>query len=304
MTDQISMAHLRGLFMGSGGGLAEPGMAEHVIELTGRDAAGLELLYLGTATYDADEPRQRQAVRFDELGCQVRALDVATRDPSTDEMDEAVGRAAIVLVSGGNTLYAVDRWVALGLDEMLRQAIDHGLVACGGSAGAICWFDGGHSDSMDPTSYLEAAAPDDPGANDWRYIRVAGLGLLPGLLCPHYEATQSNGVLRAADFEGMMLRHPGEAGLGLDNWAGLLVDGESYRVVHPEGRPGSAGRGGFVSDGSGTPGLWLHEVVDGRVTARLAPREGRLGDITRPAAEIVDDLHVPAARDENPARLR
>lgn len=303
MTEAVMNDDIRGLFMGSGGGLAEPGMAEHVIELTGRQAGGLELLYLGTATYDAAEPRERQAVRFAQLGCRVRALDVATRDATADQLDEAVGRADIVLVSGGNTLYAVDRWVALGLDGRLRRAVADGLVACGGSAGAICWFDGGHSDSMDPTSYLEPVPSDDPRTSSWGYIRVDGLGILPGLLCPHYEATQSNGVLRATDFEAMMRRHPGERGLGLDNWAGLLVDGSGYRVVWPEGRPGSVGVDGFVSDGSGSPGLWLHEVIDGAVSITLAPSRGPLDAILRPARATVADTRIRTARAENPAPL-
>lgn len=303
MTATLDTGYIRGLFMGSGGGLAEPGMAELVIELTGRDADGLELLYLGTATYDRAEPRRRQTVRFAALGCSVRSLDVATRDVSAEALEEAVGRADIVLVSGGNTLFAVDRWVSLGLDAVLRLALDRGLVACGGSAGAICWFDGGHSDSLDPTSYLDAHAADDPRAHTWRYIRVDGLGVLPGLLCPHFEATQSNGVLRAADFGQMMLRHPGETGLGLDDWAGLLVDGVDYRVVSPDGRAGSVAGGQMVCDGSGMPGLWLHEVIDGRLETALVPPAGRLVDILRPARAIVEDPGVSIGRRENPPRL-
>ena len=302
MTEPLAM-NVRGLFMGSGAGMAEPGMAELVIDLTGRAADGLELLYLGTATYDRAEPRERQTHRFAELGCEVRTLEVATRDASVGELEESVARADVVLASGGNTLYAVDRWTALGLDEMLRAAIGRGVVACGGSAGAICWFDGGHSDSMDPTSYLEPVPAANPRANEWRYIRVAGLGILPGLLCPHYGATQSNGVPRATDFRAMMRRHRDETGLGLDDWAGLLVDGDPYRVVHPDGREGSVRDGRFVDDGSGVPGLWLHEVVGDRVDVRLASTSGRLSDIVRPARSIVDDSLVDAARRENPPRL-
>jgi len=303
MSDARPRTNVHGLFMGSGSGLAEPGMAELVIELSGREAAGFELLYLGTATYDAVEPRERQTSRFTELGCAVRALEVATADPSLAESEDAIARADAILVSGGNTLYAVDRWAALGIDGMLRAAIDRGAAACGGSAGAICWFDGGHSDSMDPTSYLRPLPADDPRVSDWRYIRVDGLGILPGLVCPHYEMTQSNGVLRAADFEAMMLRHGGETGLGLDNWAGLFVAGERYRVVYPDGRGGSVREGRFVDDGTGVPGLWVRQVVDGVVSSRLAPPEGRLEDIVRPASAIVPDPLVEACRAENRHRL-
>ncbi len=291
---------LRGLFMGAGSGLAEPGMAEHVVELTGTPTARMELLYLGTASYDAPDARQRQTVRFAELGCRVTSLDVATRTPATGEMAALVDRADVVLVSGGNTLYAVDRWVQLGLDRLLRRAAEQGTVACGGSAGAICWFDGGHSDSMDPTTYRVPAPADDPRAGTWRYIRVDGMGLLPGLLCPHYEVTQSNGLLRAHDFSAMLERHPGETGLGLDDWAGLLLDGEGYEIVQPPGRGGSVRGGAFVDDGSGVPGAWLVEMRDGEPRADVIAPSGRATDLLRPARAITPDPLLDAARAENP----
>ncbi len=82
MTDHPRSGHLRGLLLGSGAGLSEPGMAELVVELTGRPAAGLELLYLGTATYDRPEPRERQTARFADLGCRIARLDVAAAHPA------------------------------------------------------------------------------------------------------------------------------------------------------------------------------------------------------------------------------
>jgi dipeptidase E len=41
----------------------------------------------------------------------------------------------------------------------------------------------------------------------WEYVRVEALGILPGLVCPHFDKTQSNGVLRAADFDAMLKRY-------------------------------------------------------------------------------------------------
>ena len=82
-----------------------------------------------------------------------------------------------------------------------------------------CWFDSGHSDSGDPASFKRAAsleALDFGGSDDntaappeaWEYCRVPGLGLLPGLLCPHHDRTQSNGLLRAEDFASMVANNP------------------------------------------------------------------------------------------------
>ena len=59
---------------------------------------------------------------------------------------------------GGSTCVALATGSGPGsLDTALRAAMERGAVLCGGSAGAICWFDGGHSDSMDPDGYLGAA---------------------------------------------------------------------------------------------------------------------------------------------------
>lgn len=291
---------LRGLLMGSGAGMAEAGMAERVIESTGAPAAGAEVLYLGTASYDRQEARERQSHRFAELGCRVTALEVAMRAPAAVEMEELSRRAAVILVSGGNTLYAVDRWAQLGLDRLLREAVARGAVVCGGSAGAICWFDGGHSDSMDPTTYRQPLPSDDARARHWRYVRVDGLGLLPGLLCPHYDATQSNGVPRATDFAAMLARHPGETGLGLDDWAGLLLDGPRFELVAADGRPGSVRGAAFVDDGSGRPGAWTLEVRDGRPVATAVPSSGATADLLPPARTIDQDPLLELARAENP----
>lgn len=51
---------------------------------------------------------------------------------------------------------------------------------------------------------------EDDVPKDWDYIRVDGLGFIPGLCCPHHDRIQSNGILRAHDFDEMLLRHPTE----------------------------------------------------------------------------------------------
>ena len=50
-----------------------------------------------------------------------------------------IAAADIIVVSGGNTLFAVTRWRRLGVDVLLREAMERGAVLCGGSAGAIIW---------------------------------------------------------------------------------------------------------------------------------------------------------------------
>ena len=293
-------------------GLAEPQIRDAIIHLSQK--ATPSVLYLGTATYDLAPPEAEQTGRFAEAGYRVTALKLASRTPSYEEMQERFEHTDVIIASGGNTLFAVDRWRRLGVDKLLRQALQRGAVLSGGSAGAISWFDGGHSDSMDPETYkshilaqfgsdadASRARPlSDAERTGWDYIRVPGLGFLPGLCCPHHDRTQNNGVLRAADFDNMLLRHPGETGIGIDHFAALVVQGEDYRVISIEDREGSVDAGRFSPDRKGKPGIWKKIVVDGKVQATVVPAAGKVRDLLKKADAIVEDARLTAARAANP----
>jgi dipeptidase E len=118
----------------------------------------LRVVYIGTATFDRQDAFDVQAKGFaDDCGCIVDRLeltDLAQARKNLKSITELIEKAHIIAVSGGNTLFAMTRWRRLGVDGMLRRAMERGAVLCGGSAGAICWFEGGHSDSRDPTTTL------------------------------------------------------------------------------------------------------------------------------------------------------
>lgn len=294
------MGHRRIVAAGSGWeGLSLPEIRDAIIDLSGK--AKPSVLYLGTATYDGVKAQEQQTNRFAEMDCTVTALKLVESTPSYKAMQGAFNRADVIIASGGNTLFAVDRWIRLGVDQLIQQALARGAVLSGGSAGAICWFDGRHSDSMDPASYKHAmvtksvtgveAPLSDAERTGWVYIRVPGLGLLPGLCCPHHDRVQSNGVLRATDFDGMLLRHAGETGICIDHYAALVVDGEDYWVVSVDDREGSVG---------GRPGVWQKTVVDGEVQANVAPTAGKVSELLREADAIVEDVRLEEARAANP----
>jgi peptidase E len=77
----------------------------------------------------------------------------------------------VIYVSGGNTANALAIWRAHGFDAVLREAWETGVVLAGWSAGMICWFEAGVTDSFGP---------------ELRGLRD-GLGFLPGSACPHYD---------------------------------------------------------------------------------------------------------------------
>lgn len=80
------------------------------------------------------------------MGCTIKSLDVANIALPFADIERVVLEGHTILVSGGNTLYTIDRWRSLGLDTLLRDAAYRGTVLTGESAGLICWFDGGYSD--------------------------------------------------------------------------------------------------------------------------------------------------------------
>jgi dipeptidase E len=80
----------------------------------------------------------------------------------------------VIYVGGGNTVNMLAIWRAHGVDAILREAWEAGVVLAGMSAGALCWFEGGITDSYGAVDGL----PD-------------GLGLLPGSMCPHFDSEPS-----------------------------------------------------------------------------------------------------------------
>ncbi len=77
----------------------------------------------------------------------------------------------IIWVGGGNTANMLAVWRVHGVDEILKEAWQRGIVLAGGSAGGLCWFECGVTDSFGPLAALHD-----------------GLGFLPGSHCPHYDS--------------------------------------------------------------------------------------------------------------------
>jgi dipeptidase E len=298
---------MKGLFAGSGSdALNNPTVCKRVLELVGKACSEITLLYLGTATYDSTSAKVRQTSWFNDQGVRITEIKCATNQPTKEEMESKTSEADIVLVSGGNTLFAVDRWKNIGLGALLETSMNQGSVLCGGSAGAICWFDGGHSDSMDPDSYQPKYREEHlTQESSWEYVRVGCLGFLPGLACPHYDKVQSNGVLRATDFQEMVSRHPTERGICIDHWAALVVDGEAYSVFTVDGKPGSVmDDETFSETQQGKPGIWIKDAGSGgkAIKTTLAPSQGLLKDLLRQptGGSTTEDPRLSLARKENP----
>ncbi len=110
----------------------------------------------------------------------VDPLYVIGHDFDLDELRKTVFQYDAIYVGGGNTKLLLNEWRRIGLDIVLKEALYQGIVLSGISAGSICWFTQGNSDS-------EIIA----GTSD-KLIKIDGLGFIDAFHCPHYnEPAQS-----------------------------------------------------------------------------------------------------------------
>jgi len=203
-----------------GGEIGRPGypvettkIDKEIIRLSGKKRP--RLLFIPTASGDAEDYIKSVEKHFGQrLGCKVDTLLLVKTQPNKKEIRDKIFGADIIYVGGGNTLKIMNRWRQLGVDKLLIEAHRRGIVMSGLSAGAICWFKYGLSDSR---KFNNKTAD---------FIRVAGLGLINALCCPHYDIEKARpGALRK-----MMKRSVGVA-IALDNCAALEVVDGRYRII-------------------------------------------------------------------------
>lgn len=152
------------------------------------------------------------------LDCKTDVLFLLTTKPTKKELREKILSSDLIYVGSGNTLKMMKRWRFLGVDKILKEAYKRGIVLSGISAGGICWFEAGHSDSM---SFYH---PDN-----WDYIKVKGLGLLRGIHCPHFNG-QTRGIKRRKNFSNFMKKYSA-VGIAIDNHCAIeFIDGK-YKVL-------------------------------------------------------------------------
>jgi dipeptidase E len=140
-----------------------------VLGLTGKERP--RLLVIPTASADSDSTIAMFYDRF-ARGTDMSVLRTFPWPP--DDLRATVLDQDAICVNGGNTANMLAIWRVHGIDALLREAWEAGIVLFGASAGMICWFEAGVTDSFGPQ--LE-------GMRD-------GLGLLAGSACPHYDGEE------------------------------------------------------------------------------------------------------------------
>ena len=148
------------------GGVPDDALLDHVLGL----ARGQRVLYVPTA---ANEDPTYTVWWYERLRGRADMAHLHFFPwPPADLRSMTLGHD-VILVTGGNTANAIAVWRTHGFDEILREAWESGVLLTGWSAGMICWFEHGVTDSFGPE-----LAP------------MECLCFLPGSACPHYDGEE------------------------------------------------------------------------------------------------------------------
>lgn len=190
--------------MGGGGFSMEPenlALDRYVLAASG--VAIPKICFLGTATGDAQSYLDKFYTAFNTLPCAPSHLSLF--QPHTADIPGFLLEQNIIYVGGGSTRNLLVLWREWQLDRILREAWQSGTVLAGISAGALCWFEEGVSDSV--RAY--ALEP------------IQCLGFLPGGFCPHYDGE----VNRRPAYHQLLREQKLGPGYAADDGAALHFDG-------------------------------------------------------------------------------
>ncbi len=162
--------HIVGL--GGGGDTREQTLLlyDYVLALTGKERP--KVMYVPTAIAEDPEGFATFHDTFTPRAGELAHLRTFPW-PQPRNLREAILAQDAICVSGGNTANMIAIWKVHGIDAIFREAWESGVVLFGASAGMICWFEAGVTDSFGPD--LEG---------------MECLGFLPGSACPHYDGEE------------------------------------------------------------------------------------------------------------------
>ena len=199
--------------MGGGGFSMEPGnplLDDHVLDLA-RRARGRErprVCFLATASGDAPG---YVADFYAAFARRAEATHLALFVRTVDDIEGFLLDQDVVYVGGGNTENMLAIWRVHGVDRILRRAWEAGVVMTGLSAGSLCWFETGTTDSF----------------GKGLATLSGGLGLIPGSHAPHYDGEPT----RRPHYQRLVAEGVIPAGYAADDGAALVFEGSALLEV-------------------------------------------------------------------------
>ncbi len=148
----------------------KPLLETYILGQSGRKKP--KICFVGTASGDSEGYQRMFYSAFKKLDCVPSHLSLFK--PPVGSLEKYALSKDVIYVGGGNTRNLLALWKLWGLDRIMKKAFDKGIVLSGTSAGSICWFEEGVTDSW-------------PG----RLNSLECLGFLKGSNCPHYDSEKN-----------------------------------------------------------------------------------------------------------------
>ena len=203
--------------IGGGGFLMEPEnqlLDRYCLKCTGKTTP--KVCFIPTASGDSEDFLSRFERAFSRYSC-IRSHLTFFRKPTAgsilldDNLEQNLLNQDLIYVGGGNTRAMLAVWQEWNLDEIIKKAWQSGVVITGMSAGAICWFEYGGSDS----TYCGELSP------------LPGLGWIEGSCTPHYDG-ESN---RRPNLHSLIQSGQIPSGIGIDDGVGVLFEEQQIADV-------------------------------------------------------------------------
>jgi len=194
--------------------LYQPALTRYVLGLTARSHP--KILFLPTAS--GDDPAYLLTFYQQLAGVSCAASHLALFSRTVADVEGLIRAQDVVMVGGGNTANMLAIWRLHGVEDALRNAYRDGTILTGWSAGCICWFEAGITDSFTP---------------DLGPLRD-GVRLLKGSACPHYDSEERRRPVYAREIAAGL-----PAGIALEDAVAARYDDERLVEVvsaRPDGR--------------------------------------------------------------------
>jgi len=188
-------------------------LERYILDTCGKEKP--RVCFVPTATGEAIAQVVRFYASYARFGATLDVLSFFRRTPV--DLRAFLFEFDIVHVGGGNTRSMLAVWRHWGFDAVLREAWERGIVLCGSSAGSICWFEEGLTDSL-----------------EGELTKMDCLGFLAGSNCPHYDGEKD----RRPAYRRLVANGTISDGIAADDGAGLHYVGRTLqRIV--SARPGA-----------------------------------------------------------------
>ena len=179
---------------------------KYILELTGKEKPNV--VFFPTASAENQAYIIQFYKCFTKMSCEPSHVTFFQRTP---RLDSIINKADVIYVGGGNTKSMLAVWQEWKLDKLLLKAYNNGKILCGVSAGAICWFEQGITDSW--ASNLNV---------------MDCLGFLPEMACPHYQEEKD----RRPDVHKMLKQGKCGPGWAIDGGAAIhFKNGKYYKSI-------------------------------------------------------------------------